>query len=130
MTTHDVWLFLAVYWAGKILLAVLQASFPGVFGTPEHKRLTEIEQKLNRLMLAMNVPLTVPRLVPTGTGHLMSASQPNTEDLANSEIGDFLRRRQKINAIKVYREQTGMDLKDSKDAVDALEAEMKARRLI
>lgn len=89
-----------------------------------------VEEKLDRLLAELNVPLTTTPLRPLIKSSLMSASQPNTDDLANSEVGDFLRQRKKINAIKVYREQTGLGLKDSKDAVDALEAEMKARGLI
>jgi len=130
ITTHDLWLIVFIYCVTRPLLPFLQAKYPSTFGTPEQKRLAEIEQKLNRLMLTLNVPLTAPRLVPTGMGSLMSPSHPNTDDLANSEVGDFLRQRKKINAIKVYREQTGLGLKDSKDAVDALEAEMRARGLI
>ena len=112
MTTHDswlVWLLYIVLFVTPILLNVLQARFPAVFKTDEQKRLTEIERKLNRIMDALNVPL---QASPDG------------------EVEDFLRRGMKINAIKVYREQNGSTLVAAKDAVEALEAEMKARGLI
>ncbi len=108
-STHELWTILAVYFVTTIVQLVLQERFPAKFGTSEQKRFTDIEKKLNRLMDALNVPL---------------------KDAPDEEVKDFLRRGMKINAIKVHREQTGMDFKDSKDAVDALEAEMKARGLI
>lgn len=37
------------------------------------------------------------------------------------EVGKLLERGEKINAIKFYREQTGIGLKEAKDEVDALE---------
>jgi ribosomal protein L7/L12 len=41
--------------------------------------------------------------------------------IQNSAIIEQLRSGNKINAIKLYREQTGVGLKEAKDAVDALE---------
>ena len=38
-----------------------------------------------------------------------------------NQILELLKKRQKIEAIKVYREVTGSSLKESKDAVEALE---------
>ena len=96
----------------------------------EAERLTRLEEKLDRLLASLNVPLTAVRFTQPGAGGPLLPSLTDMDSIASSEVGDWLRRGQKINAIKVYREQTGMDLKDSKDAVDALEAEMKARRLI
>jgi hypothetical protein len=42
-----------------------------------------------------------------------------------TQIEEFLFRGEKINAIKAYREATGEQLKESKDAVDALERELR-----
>ncbi|HBP23177.1 MAG TPA: 50S ribosomal protein L7/L12, partial [Planctomycetes bacterium] len=39
-----------------------------------------------------------------------------------AEVAELLRAGKKINAIKRYREETGLSLKEAKDAVDALEA--------
>lgn len=109
ITSNDLWLILFIYGVTVPLLPFLQAKYPSIFATSEQKRLTEIEQKLNRIMDALNVPLQV---------------QPG------EEVEDFLRRGMKINAIKVYREQNGSTLVAAKDTIDALEAEMKARGLI
>ncbi len=43
----------------------------------------------------------------------------NTES-SDEEILDLIRRNQKIQAIKLYRERTGVGLKEAKDAIDAL----------
>jgi ribosomal protein L7/L12 len=40
---------------------------------------------------------------------------------AMGEIQDLLRRGRKIDAIKVYRERTGLGLKEAKDAVEEIE---------
>lgn len=36
----------------------------------------------------------------------------------------------KINAIKLYREQKGVGLKEAKEAVESMEAQMKAQGLV
>ena len=117
-----------------VLLAVLAGNW--IFrllpsqAKSEADRLTRLEDKLDRLLAALDITLTTDRLtLPAMAGQILPPLA-DMDDIANSEVGQFLRRGQKINAIKVYREQTGMDLKNSKDAVDALEAEMKARGLI
>lgn len=43
---------------------------------------------------------------------------------SSSEIRDLLRRGQKIQAIKIYRERNGGGLKEAKDAVEAIERQM------
>ena len=46
-----------------------------------------------------------------------------TGDMASNEIGqylDLIEEGKKIQAIKLYREQTGVGLKEAKDAVDAM----------
>jgi ribosomal protein L7/L12 len=40
------------------------------------------------------------------------------------EIRELVRSGRKIEAIKIYRERTGAGLKEAKDAVDAIEAEL------
>lgn len=46
----------------------------------------------------------------------------NWEALQDTEIQDFMQRGMKINAIKRYRELTGVGLKEAKDAVDYAQA--------
>ena len=64
-------------------------------------------------MLAMGAPAGLP--LP-----LMSDPTPDERIKAAIFTG------QKIEAIKLHREQTGMGLKESKDAVEKLEAELRA----
>ncbi len=49
---------------------------------------------------------------------------PTTQQI-NDEIARLIREGNKIGAIKAYREQTGLGLKEAKDAVDALERQMR-----
>lgn len=53
----------------------------------------------------------------------VGSSLPGKDDRMN-EIRDLLRRRKKIDAIKVYRESTGSGLKEAKEAVEEMEASM------
>jgi hypothetical protein len=43
------------------------------------------------------------------------------------EIGNLLRAGQKIDAIKLYREHSGKGLKESKEFVEAIEADLRAK---
>jgi hypothetical protein len=47
-----------------------------------------------------------------------------TDPALDAEVGTLLRARRKIEAIKLVRERTGIGLKEAKDRVDALEAQM------
>jgi hypothetical protein len=49
------------------------------------------------------------------------ATAPKRADGAPPGVVEALRGRNKIEAIKLYREATGLGLKESKDAVEALE---------
>jgi ribosomal protein L7/L12 len=46
------------------------------------------------------------------------------EDRALHDVSDLVRQGRKIEAIKRYREATGLGLKEAKDAVDALERQV------
>jgi len=48
-------------------------------------------------------------------------------DSQRNEIKDLIKRGSKIEAIKIYRESTGVGLKEAKDAVEAIEAELEPR---
>lgn len=48
------------------------------------------------------------------------------EDSRKAELGQLILDGRKIDAIKVYREETGLGLKESKEAVEKLEQEMRA----
>lgn len=49
------------------------------------------------------------------------AGPPPSQILASGPVADLLREGRKIEAIKRYREQTGVGLKEAKDAVEAME---------
>lgn len=48
-------------------------------------------------------------------------------DVQINAISDALRGGNKIEAIKLYREATGLGLKESKDAVEALEVDLRGK---
>lgn len=64
--------------------------------------------------------------IKQGGGAAMGSASPsgpiNAADMP--DVIQALRNNRKIEAIKVYREQTGLGLKESKDAVDALQRQL------
>lgn len=48
-------------------------------------------------------------------------SDPNSEPVRSPQLQDALRRGNKIEAIKIYRELTGVGLAEAKEAVDRAE---------
>lgn len=52
-------------------------------------------------------------------------SESEDDTLLEGQIKQLLRKRQKIEAVKIYREAHNCGLKDAKDAVDAIEAQMR-----
>jgi ribosomal protein L7/L12 len=59
------------------------------------------------------------------TPSVQNASFGSRENAALA-VESLIRNGRKIEAIKLYREQTGLGLKDAKDAVDALEAQLRS----
>ncbi len=51
----------------------------------------------------------------------LPAAVMTTQLLPSPDVEALLRQGKKIHAIKLYRQQTGMGLKDAKDAVEAME---------
>ena len=68
-------------------------------------RINELEEKLQFLYRRLNIDYATPTAEP---------------GLA-PEIQDALRRGNKIEAIKIYREMTGVGLAEAKDAIDKAE---------
>lgn len=66
-------------------------------------RVDELERKLDLVLHRLGLQ----------TGEASAADQ--------SDIIELLRQGQKIEAIKLYRERTGLGLKEAKDAVEAIE---------
>lgn len=80
-----------------------------LFGSPDYSaQLDRIERKLD--MLLSNV----------GVGVSASSAPAPGEHPRMAEVRAMVAANQKINAIKIYREITGLGLKEAKDAVDAM----------
>ncbi|HEY7349566.1 MAG TPA: ribosomal protein L7/L12 [Ktedonobacterales bacterium] len=72
-----------------------------------YARLTRLEALMNLVLLRLGI-------------------DPNTAFAGPSEqIKWLLMQGKKIEAIKVYREQTGLGLKEAKDTIDAIERQMR-----
>ena len=71
-------------------------------------RLSELEEKLQFLYRRLN----------------MDYADPNADPALSPQIQDALRRGNKIEAIKIYRELTGVGLAEAKQAVDGMQARL------
>jgi ribosomal protein L7/L12 len=91
--------------------AAVEASAFGmpISGSPDND-LLQIEQKVDLLLKRLEI----------------AYEQPD-DNAFYSQVEALVRTRNKIEAIKIYREYTGTGLKEAKDAVDAIEKELKRR---
>jgi hypothetical protein len=104
MTLHDALIFVvSVVFAG-ILSGIAQARFPAP--DPNAKRIAYLERRVREL-----------------------SKQLGIEEAPLNPVQDEIVRGRKINAIKLYREQTGVSLVVAKEAVESMEAQMKAQGL-
>lgn len=80
-----------------------------LFGSnPDHSaQLARIERKLDTLLSSLGL-----------VGGQAAAG--GAEDPRMGEVRSLVAQGEKIHAIKVYREITGVGLKDAKDAIDAM----------
>ncbi len=81
--------------------------------SPNDDRIAELERRITRL--EQQVEMLAGRL---GFGD-PSAMRSSLTDM--TEIEQLLRRGQKIEAIKIYRQKTGVGLKEAKDVIDKME---------
>ena len=72
-------------------------------------RINELEDRLNFLYRRLNIEY----------------ADPNSNPTLSPQIQDALRRGNKIEAIKFYRELTGVGLAEAKDAIDRAEGSVK-----
>lgn len=72
--------------------------------------------------ILLRVAQEAPRLLMEAAEGVVDPLEVNPG--ANREVVNFLRKGQKIQAIKVYREATGSSLRQAKDAVEKLQEEM------
>lgn len=77
------------------------------------ERLARVEEKLDRLLSQQSQQGL--------SGQDLSRAMGEVEEPWMREVRALLRRNLKIEAIKVYREHTGVSLKEAKDAVEAME---------
>lgn len=68
-------------------------------------RINELEDKLQFLYRRLNIEY----------------ADPNSEPIISPQIQEALRRGNKIEAIKIYRELTGVGLAEAKQAIDRAE---------
>ena len=88
--------------AGLILLVfalLLQSITRSTVDRRTATRLAEIERRLDAIAQHLGIEAKVPEM---------------------TDVVDFLRQGQKIQAIKLYRERTGVGLKEAKDACDGM----------
>ncbi|MCC6425804.1 MAG: ribosomal protein L7/L12 [Phycisphaerales bacterium] len=67
------------------------------------RRLANVEAKIDAIMQSLGIELSA-----------------STSD-GNDDIRQLVLANEKINAIKLYRQRTGLGLKEAKDAIDAFE---------
>lgn len=68
-------------------------------------RINELEDRLNFLYRQLNIEY----------------ANPNSDPIFSTQIQEALRRGNKIEAIKIYRERTGVGLAEAKEAIDRAE---------
>jgi ribosomal protein L7/L12 len=71
-------------------------------------RINELEDRLNFLYRRLNIEYT----------------DPNSDPTLSPQIQEALRRGNKIEAIKIYRELTGVGLAEAKRVIDGLESRL------
>jgi ribosomal protein L7/L12 len=72
-------------------------------------RINELEDRLNFLYRRLNIEY----------------ADPSSDPVISPQIQDALRRGNKIEAIKIYRELTGVGLAEAKQAIDRAEQSLK-----
>jgi hypothetical protein len=108
-------MFAVLEFSDFVVIAVIVGLFAGgsaaysLFKPSDAARLRRVEAKLDLLLKHLGLEYTVPE-TPGGLS-------PEVKALAEDP-------RRKIAAIKLHREQTGLGLKEAKDAVEAYIAEL------
>jgi large subunit ribosomal protein L7/L12 len=101
----------------------------GIFGTPQDQvdlddlklRVTRLETAVAALQAQAAVPYGAPQAAPAAPAASATAAGTPVGDPAwLAEVRSLKAQGNLITAIKVYRENTGVGLKEAKDAVEAL----------
>ena len=116
---HEWALYLAII---IFIIAVLLRSSPRSPASNDQARLARLEAKLDLLIDKLGVERDTPPGYIGTMGNVGIGFSPPSE-----AVRDLILKGKKINAIKVFRDQNpGVGLKDAKDAVEAMEAQIKA----
>jgi len=105
MMNNGWFLGLEVGLAVSIFTAIVRRVWP--MSDPNARRIAYLERRVSEL-----------------------SKQLGIEEAPMTEVQELIAQGLKINAIKLYREQTGASLAASKDAIDAMQAQMKASDLM
>jgi hypothetical protein len=100
VSSHDLKLFIIFFVASGLLQLFRPSWSTGVLAS----RLTRLEFKVNKILDHLGID----------------------HDIVSEGVMELIQQGRKINAIKLYREQNGTDLKESKDAVEQIAAELRA----
>lgn len=101
----------------------------GIFGTPQDQvDLDDLKLRVTRLEMAVAALQSQAASAAFPYGSAQPAAQPVTQPAPGggtepdwmAEVRTLKAQGKTINAIKVYRERTGLGLKEAKDAVEAL----------
>lgn len=85
-----------------ILMLLLVVAIPRMFQAQDRQRIARLERKIDLILAHLGI-------------------EDRAHALALSEVKQLAQAGRKIDAIKAYREATGVGLKEAKDAVEAME---------
>jgi ribosomal protein L7/L12 len=115
MTTHDLILI------GAAALAAFIGAKVASSGKADAARLAQLEKKVDQLLSQAGPDTNAYLQSSVGNPPNAFSASVSITGAASADIMDLIRRGRKIEAIKLYREQTGVGLKEAKDAVEQIE---------
>ena len=131
MNFNSIPFILAAFFLLMLILRISMFVNKGQSARQQDERLRALEQKVEMIARHLNVSSSAPIAPPLPSPFENSAStswnQPSGSALDASDraqIVSLLRGNQKIEAIRFLRERTNLDLKASKEAVEAIERTM------
>lgn len=114
----------------------ISESHPTSIQIPKNETFENVDEKLKKLKELLEANLIngqdyerMKAEILAGTFHSTSTDiatryATGLSDRAMAQIISFLKANQKINAIKVYRQETNLGLKEAKDAVEEIERQI------